>query len=253
MYIYYDLPNGMTLEFCLDSDWFKRDQTLDFAALHVRGTIHRVSNPRDENDYYTPAIQLVRDNEGRLVIDLSFLKDLRFYTHELGADGRTSEKVRTFPIVSPYYGTIRFDFYRKSTMAEIAEKLNRHEHVIDDELILAMIRDGVHNVRIMTQCSRLETFALGFGIGVTDHDSARPMECGIDESQYNRSLLDNYRIVLEPISPVQEDGLYTGRDYYTMDFMSLLIRCPDYKILPSIGDQSWDHTREYFESHGIDI
>lgn len=245
----YDLGNGVTLVLFFSEHWFRWERSLEMMHFEKDDVHYSPRNPDGDDELFTPALTFVPDAIGHLAVDISGLLDYKYYTY---LDG--SKKV---DIALPEFSArkIRFDTYSRKSMAEIREQQQRGDHICSDEFILAAIRDGIHNIRIKAPCSVRCAGWSGIYMTIPD-DKDDAYECCIDESKFQRDLLTGYKIDLQPVNQEVDidcagSCLITGRDYYVMDLMSLLHRSSDFEILPSIGDQSWDHTREYFEGHGI--
>lgn len=248
----YDIGNGVTLVLAFYKHWFEHNFSLDFSRIEKGGILYYPYNPEDADDYYTPDVIFTRGADGHLHADLEQLLGYEYYTYEQSEVERESRRV-TVALPEITVCELRFDAYARKSMAELISQQLRGEHIDEDEFILAAIKDGVHNVRLQKPCMVARYGIPGIGIVIGSPDETELATCRIDESRYQRDLLTQYKIDLKPVSRVINGVVVTGRDYYISDFMSLLRRSKDFTILPSIGDQSWDHTREYFESHGFII
>lgn len=248
MEIKFRLKNGSVAVFSVSSHWLKYDFRISFDAVVTKdGRRIRAINPCDESDYFYPSIKLSHDSTGKAVIDVGSLKQLKFRYYDDSAGHYQA-------CMAPDFCTdmLYFRDYEKMTMAEFVEQFTSGRDVHWDEFAIAAIRDGVHNIRVVKPCMRLSNLGLSFGIGIGSPDDTQLAMCRISET-YNRDLLDGYKINLVPVSPVTDTAAISGRSYYTSDFINLMKRSQIFKIAQSEGDQSWDHTREYFESHGYQI
>lgn len=109
---------------------------------------------------------------------------------------------------------IYLDNYVKSSMEELNNRILNGEFITSDELCVAILSDGIDNVRFdvpfnITTC--LNTFTKG-------RETKRVL-CKIEE-RWNREVKQNYKIILVP---VKEDNTITSyKDFYTGDLLSLL-------------------------------
>lgn len=107
------------------------------------------------------------------------------------------------------------DYLQEYTMASLQKKLDANEWIRREDLILAIINDGIDSVRFVTPCN-VRSFADIFGIGVFSSDT-EDVVCKIVEDRYK--VAEGYKL---GVVPEIADNRYAGRDYYTDDFVSLL-------------------------------
>lgn len=130
-------------------------------------------------------------------------------------------------------------------MKEIKQKINNNERVTSDELMLAIICDGMNNVRFSVDMPVPDMVVPGLGIALCG-DKTKKCVCGLVEEYLNMPHED-YKIRLEAVREL-EDDVYTCRDrYYTSDFTSMLCNGL-FDILDSIDDgkTAEEHVVEYF-------
>lgn len=102
----------------------------------------------------------------------------------------------------------------KISMKELKEKIENGEWITSDDLCQAIMTDGVENVRFIapmnTRC--------GFGFFLNGNEF-KDILCKVEE-RWNREIKQNYKIVLIPVE--MDESIASSRDYYTMDFVSLI-------------------------------
>lgn len=77
---------------------------------------------------------------------------------------------------------------------------------------------GIYNLRFDVPMNPImSTPIAGIGIRSMDSDTEFPVLCMIDETRYNRSVEDGYKVYLRA-----EDVNYGGEDYYQDDLSSIL-------------------------------
>lgn len=89
---------------------------------------------------------------------------------------------------------------------------------------------GTENLRFFFPASPLQTFAGLFSFTSSD-DEQIVVEAKAVE-RYNRFVVDNYKMVLQPI-----DSTYAHQDFYICDFESLAESMPD-RYYVMIGDKN---------------
>ncbi|MFF2531281.1 hypothetical protein ACFVS2_20475 [Brevibacillus sp. NPDC058079] len=107
------------------------------------------------------------------------------------------------------------EFLKDYTMKKIKDMIEKGEHVTDKELVLAIINDGIENVRFIVPCfKRSGADIFGFGIFTSETEDVL---CKVSEHRYK--VKDQYKLTLVPENP---NPMVSSRDFYTMDFMGLL-------------------------------
>lgn len=140
---------------------------------------------------------------------------------------------------------ILFKDFIKTSMKEIKQKISNNEHVTSDELMLAIICDGMNNVRFGMDMPVPDVVVPGLGFAIcgdkTKRCTCKPVE------EYLGMPHEDYKIGLEAVRE-PEDNEYTCEDrYYTSDFTSMLCN-GIFEILDSIDDgkTAEEHVVEYF-------
>ena len=115
-------------------------------------------------------------------------------------------------------------------MRDIGFNIITGKYIGVDNFILAAIRDGIHNGRFRRLSSQ--------------------EEYGLKEISFK--LYDGYKICIYNLND-PKDVNYNSFEYYISDLLNLfgIHSAPLFQIRPSVGDQTWDHTREYFRDRGI--
>lgn len=144
---------------------------------------------------------------------------------------------------------IYLDEYKRFAMADILKLVENKTPIDNDIFILAAIHDGVHNIRFEMDVCQLDSFAAALGIGLTSRDDTVRYTCGIDVNGRYK-IHERYKINTAPVSYLHNGRLLSGRSFYLSDFLSIIER-GNIKLLPPTGDQSWDHTKEYFRDNNI--
>ena len=102
----------------------------------------------------------------------------------------------------------------KTSMKELKEKIKNGEWVTSDDLCQAIMTDGIENVRFVVPLNT----TCGFGFFLNGNEFKNTL-CRVEE-RWNREIKQNYKIVLVPVEP--DESIASSRDYYTMDFVSLI-------------------------------
>ena len=74
--------------------------------------------------------------------------------------------------------------------------------------------DGIENVRFIVPMNT----TCGFGLLLNGKEFKDTL-CRVEE-RWNREVIRNYKIVLIPVEP--DESIASSRDYYTVDFVSLI-------------------------------
>lgn len=102
----------------------------------------------------------------------------------------------------------------KISMKELKEKIENEEWITSDDLCQAIMTDGIENVRFIVPLNT----TCGFGFFLNGNEFKNTL-CRVEE-RWNREIKQNYKIVLVPVEP--DESIASSRDYYTMDFVSLI-------------------------------
>lgn len=102
----------------------------------------------------------------------------------------------------------------KISMKELKDKIENGEWVTSDDLCQAIMTDGIENVRFIVPLNT----TCGFGFLLNGNEFKDTL-CRVEE-RWNREVKQNYKIVLIPVEP--DESIASSRDYYTMDFLSLI-------------------------------
>lgn len=102
----------------------------------------------------------------------------------------------------------------KTSMKELKDKIENGEWVTSDDLCQAIMTDGIENVRFIVPLNT----TCGFGFLLNGNEFKYTL-CRVEE-RWNREVKQNYKIVLIPVEP--DESIASSRDYYTMDFVSLI-------------------------------
>ena len=102
----------------------------------------------------------------------------------------------------------------KFAMKELKEKIENGEWITSDDLCQAIMTDGIENVRFIVPLNT----TCGFGFFLNGNEFKNTL-CRVEE-RWNREIKQNYKIVLVPVEP--DESIASSRDYYTMDFVSLI-------------------------------
>lgn len=102
----------------------------------------------------------------------------------------------------------------KISMKELKEKIENGEWITSDDLCQAIMTDGIENVRFIVPLNT----TCGFGFFLNGNEFKNTL-CRVEE-RWNREIKQNYKIVLVPVEP--DESIASSRDYYTMDFISLI-------------------------------
>lgn len=109
---------------------------------------------------------------------------------------------------------IYLDDWVKMSMKELKEKIENGEWITSDDLCQAIMTDGIENVRFIVPLNT----TCGFGFFLNGNEFKNTL-CRVEE-RWNREIKQNYKIVLVPVEP--DESIASSRDYYTMDFVSLI-------------------------------
>lgn len=116
---------------------------------------------------------------------------------------------------------IYLDDWKRTSMKSIVEKLENKERIFDDMLVIAILSEGVENVRF--------EIPMPYSDGFFKHpDKTTPTICRIDEEYRDRKVKNNYKIALTPVEP--QENLSLHEEYYISDFAGL-IECGYIKVV----------------------
>lgn len=225
LYLSYPLSNGFEIETHVTGYMLQMNHQIDFNSVRRKfEDVYRVAPSDSSEDYMSPRLDIITKPDGRAFIDMSPLKTMQFVTmkYEELVDVKLPEDI--FP------NEIEFINYKKMTMRDIGFNIITGKYIGVDNFILAAIRDGIHNVRFRRLSSQ--------------------EEYGLKEISFK--LYDGYKIGVYNLND-PNDVNYSSFEYYISDLLNLfgIHSAPLFQILTSVGDQSWDHTREYFRDRGI--
>lgn len=131
------------------------------------------------------------------------------------------KKIKKDSMGKPYFvwnnTRMYLDYLQNYTMASIQKKLDNKEWIQKYELILAIMNDGIDNVRFVTPCNKRSQADI-FGLGVFTSET-EDVRCKVVEDRHRVS--EGYKLDIVPEVPTYQ---FAGRDYYTDDFLSLLER-----------------------------
>lgn len=100
---------------------------------------------------------------------------------------------------------IYLDNWIRTSMKELKQKIDNKEFITSDDLCVAILSDGVENVRFKVPINN------GFEFKIT--------ECKIQES-WNREVKNKYKLVFVP---VESGNAITGkREFYVCDLVSCI-------------------------------
>lgn len=102
----------------------------------------------------------------------------------------------------------------KISMKELKEKIENGEWITSDDLCQAIMTDGIENVRFIVPLNT----TCGFGFCLNGNEFKDTL-CKVEE-RWNREIKQGYKIVLIPVE--SDESIASSRDYYTMDFISLI-------------------------------
>ena len=102
----------------------------------------------------------------------------------------------------------------KISMKELKEKIENGEWITSDDLCQAIMTDGIENARFIVPLNT----TCGFGFFLNGNEFKDTL-CKVEE-RWNRKIKQNYKIVLIPVE--SDESIASSRDYYTMDFVSLI-------------------------------
>lgn len=129
------------------------------------------------------------------------------------------------------------------SMAEIREMMDKG-NVICDDMMLAIIGDGMENVRFMTELDVPDMVMCGIGVC---SGKKRYTECKL-VPEFNRMPHGNYKLSLVAVEGSDGYGNTCKEQYYTSDMMGL-IRKGFIKIGDSVADDKTakQHFEEYID------
>ena len=221
LYLSYPLSNGFEIEVHMTGYMIEPLRRVEFDSVRRKcEEVYRVAPCDDSEDYSSPILNIVSGPNDVAYIDLTPLKTMQFIT---------LENEETIEITLPqdmFPDSIEFLGYRKQTMRDIDYAIVCGKYVGVHHFILAAIRDGIHNVRLCKPTSQEE-----YGL-----------------REINFKLYEGYKIGVYSLT-----NPYDIFEYYISDLLNLFGKysAPVFQIMPSVGDQSWDHTREYFRDRQI--
>lgn len=102
----------------------------------------------------------------------------------------------------------------KISMKELKEKIENGEWITSDDLCQAIMTDGIENVRFIVPLNT----TCGFRFFLNGNEFKDTL-CKVEE-RWNREIKQGYKIVLIPVE--SDESIASSRDYYTMDFISLI-------------------------------
>lgn len=248
MTFYYKTKEGYTLEL----NFRDYNDRIDIEQLHMffADQTHRCHYLKNtyihDEDGFSVSICTVPliDESGRKYVTLEAMRnDEELISSGFGTNGEGFD----------FDQRIYLDEYEVFTIADILKTIESGERIDTDTFILAAIHDGVHNIRFEMNVRKLDTIAALFGIGITsDEDTVRYTCRIVTDTSSSRSyrIHERYKIGTSPVSNVHDGSLLATRSFYLSDFLAM-ISSGSIKLLPPIGDQSWDHTKEYFRDYNI--
>lgn len=102
----------------------------------------------------------------------------------------------------------------RSSMKELQASIDNDEFVSSDDLVRAILSDGIENVRfevpMPTRC----------GLFFVTNNKTKKVVCKIDENVYHYKVANNYKISLVPEQ--EDDEVSPYENYYTSDLISLI-------------------------------
>ena len=102
----------------------------------------------------------------------------------------------------------------RTSMKELQERIDNKERIFSDDLVHAILSDGVVNVRfevpMPTRC----------GFFFVSRDKTKDVVCKIDENVRNYKVKNNYKLTLVPEKEDDEASPY--EHYYISDLASLI-------------------------------
>lgn len=96
---------------------------------------------------------------------------------------------------------------------------------------------GADRLRFFVPTTKLRTMFFGLLHYTDSSDEQVIQECVVDESGYNRKVVDGYKIVLQPL-----DDSYAAQEFYQMDLESLMHSDPErFRVTPFPANQEDTH------------
>lgn len=112
---------------------------------------------------------------------------------------------------------IYLDDFCKITLDSLKAKVDRDEFITEDELLQAILSEGVENVRFNVPMMVVD--ARAFGLVSVKNDERINKICHIKES-FNRNVMDAYKITLVPDD--YDETTLSHEDYYATDLVSCI-------------------------------
>lgn len=225
MHLQYPINDRFDIETHVTGHMLQTIRQIDFSSVRRKfEEVYRVAPDNCSEDYMSPRLDIITKPDGRAFIDMLPLKKMQFVTMD------NEELVEVDLPDDMFPDEIEFVSYKKMTMKDIDFNIVTGKYVGVDNFISAVIHDGIHNVR-------LRRFSTGH-------------EYGLKEISFK--IHEGYKIGVYNLND-PNNTQYDSFEYYLTDLLNLfgIHSAAFFQILPSVGDQSWDHTREYFRDRGI--
>lgn len=120
--------------------------------------------------------------------------------------------------------TYQLNDYECLTPEELVAAIKNKDRIFSDDLCKTIMKYGIDKFNFIIPSSPMTRYNFnGMIIGMSndDPDTEVPVKYRVYED-FNRELVNNYKLKLMPISE-EDKAMYRVRDYYTGDLMGLLL------------------------------